>query len=63
MQVLLRLVGLRGPEVRDASGTLAAWGGGGLGLILGGLDLGISSGLESSVSAGTTAWTFDCAAG
>lgn len=48
----LGLVGLRGPDIRDPSGTFVA----GLGMMLGGLDLGISSGLESSMSAETTGW-------
>lgn len=48
---LVGLVGLRGPEVR---GGFMAWGGGGLGVTLGGFDLGAGSGLDSSASAGTT---------
>lgn len=57
----LGLVGLVGPE--GPSGTLGAWDGDGLGVMLGGLDLGIGSGLDSSVSAGTAGWMSDLAAG
>lgn len=46
-------LGLRGPDIRDPSGTFVA----GLGMTPGGLDLGLCSGLESSVSAETTGWT------
>lgn len=48
-------MGLRGP-----SGGLPPWDGGSLGVILGGLDLGAGSGLDSAVS--SAAWTSDLAA-
>lgn len=57
------LVGLRGPELQAARGALLAWGGGGFGVTPGGLALGVGSGLDSSVSAGTAGWTSDLAAG
>ncbi len=60
---LIGLGGLRGPEVRGPSRGLVAWGGGGLGVTLGGFDLGAGSGLDSSASAGTTGWTSDWATG
>lgn len=60
---LLGLVGLRGTEVRGPSRGLEPWGGGGLGVVLGGFDLGAGSGLDSSASGGTTGWTSDLAAG
>lgn len=49
----LGLIGLKGPDVRQPSGALAVWGGTGLGVTLGGLALGIGSGLESAGSAET----------
>lgn len=61
---LVRLVGLVGLEglvgLHGPSGGLLPWGGGGLGVILGGLDLGAGSGLDSTVSSG--GWTSDLAA-
>lgn len=59
---LVGLAGLRGPEVRGPSGGLVAWGGGGFGVTLGGFDLGVGSGLDSSQE-GTVGWTSDLATG
>lgn len=53
----LGLVGLRGPDVRETSGGLTVWGGAGLGVTLGGLALGMGSGLHSSGSVETAGWT------
>lgn len=49
--------------MRGASGTLTGWGAGGLGVTVGGLDLGTGSGLESSASAGRTEWKHDMNSG
>ena len=59
---LVGLEGLRGPEERGPSWGLVAWTGG-LGVTVGGLDLGAGSGLDSSASAGATGGTSDLAAG
>lgn len=55
----LVLLGLSGTEARGPTRGLEPWGGGGLGVVLGGLDLGAGSGLDSSASGGTS----DLAAG
>lgn len=49
--------------MRGPSGGLMACGGGGFGVTLGGFDLGVGSGLDSSASAGTSGWMSNLATG
>ena len=61
--VMVGLVGLRENEWLGPTGCLKPSGGSGLGVMLGGLDLGTGSGGASSTCVRTAGWTSGLAAG